>query len=245
VILQNRFQHYEVDRPLVLLAGEPRLTFVAGFQDGVAKAVEQQGLRDQIGWIAFNQEDGLHCELLFHRETIRAGWDSLNKHLLPMNEHGYLHGGLPCCRKQRLAGKQILHPPHFSVKPNRRIALQTICIALNSAALLPIEPERGFETWRTPPGRRAWSSRSPRPWLGTAKPVPIFQQTYFQQLILSERFWNAAVSECPRARNSNLRPSGVRVNTNWTGPTGSIERSLYDLSIPAYGRDSALAQAGY
>ena len=59
----------EVDRPLVLLAGEPRLTFVAGFQDGVAKAVEQQGLHDQMGWIVFNQEDGLHCELLFHHRA--------------------------------------------------------------------------------------------------------------------------------------------------------------------------------
>ena len=42
VILQNGVQQHEVDWPMVLVAGTPTVTSAIGFQDRIAKAVQNQ-----------------------------------------------------------------------------------------------------------------------------------------------------------------------------------------------------------
>jgi len=59
-LFQNGFGQYEVDRPNVLNAGTPGLVSATGFQDRVAKAAKNQGLRYQRGWVALDKEDGRH-----------------------------------------------------------------------------------------------------------------------------------------------------------------------------------------
>ena len=62
------FHHYEVYRHTVLDAGAPGLTSAGGFQDRVAEATQDQGLRHQSGWIMFDNKNGLDGDSVFTKK---------------------------------------------------------------------------------------------------------------------------------------------------------------------------------
>jgi hypothetical protein len=68
VIVPTGFHQYEVDRPSVLNAGAPSLTSAGGFQDRVAEATQDQGLRHQSGWIMFDKKNGLDGDSVFTKK---------------------------------------------------------------------------------------------------------------------------------------------------------------------------------
>jgi hypothetical protein len=60
VVVKIGLRHYEVDRPLVLVAGTPSFARATGFQDRVAKAVKNQGPCYESGCVIFDEKNSLH-----------------------------------------------------------------------------------------------------------------------------------------------------------------------------------------
>jgi len=69
VIVPTGFHQDEVDRPTVPHAGAPGLTSARGFQDRVAEATQDQGLRHQTGWIMFDKKNGLDGDSVFTKKS--------------------------------------------------------------------------------------------------------------------------------------------------------------------------------
>lgn len=59
VTVKGGLRDHEMDRSLVLMTDTPCLTSASGFEDRVAEAAQDQGLRHQSGWIIFDEKNRL------------------------------------------------------------------------------------------------------------------------------------------------------------------------------------------
>jgi len=74
VIVHHGFRDNQLDRPLELMTDAPRLPSASGFQDRVAEAAQDQGLRHQSGWIIFDKKNRLDGHAVCTRNYFWAGW---------------------------------------------------------------------------------------------------------------------------------------------------------------------------
>jgi hypothetical protein len=68
VVVHHGCRDHKMDRPLELVADAPGFTSARGFQDRVAEAAQDQGLRYPSGWIIFDKKNSLHGHAVFSKK---------------------------------------------------------------------------------------------------------------------------------------------------------------------------------